>query len=453
MAKTAIPSTAVELEEMLSDRKKVEASLTDGTFPDVIKAYAKTMVENDTDLRAQVTEQTQLALTELVNDGALISGPKGFVRGPSRAVTDTKLGKLYNKKALGARLDGTFEGIGDVVRANATHLFNRFADRSALAERVVKANGITNSYGSTIPADGGFLIPEELRAELLSLSLEKGVTRGLATVIPMESLTLKIPIVDETSHASNVYGGVTAYWTEEAAALTESQGTFGSVKLEADKLTIYSEFPNELAADASAFGAFLSQRLPEALAWFEDDAFINGTGVGEPLGWLNADAAVSVTKETGQAAATIVWENVVKMYSRMLPTSHGNAVWIASHDTFPELATMALSVGTGGSAIWLNNGQAGPPMTILGRPVYFTEKTSVLGTAGDLNYVDLSYYAIGDRQSMQVDVSPHFKFQNDKTALRLIQRVTGRPWIQSALTPRNGSSSTLSPFVKVATRA
>lgn len=452
MAKTAIPSTTAELEEMLSDRTKVEASLTDGTFPDVIKAYAKTMIEKDTDLRAQVTEQTQLALAELVNDGALTNGPKGFTRGPGRTVTDTKLGKLYNKKALGARLDGTFDNIGDVLRSQ-WHNARKLPDRADLAERSSKANEITNSYGSTIPADGGFLIPEQLRAELLSLSLEKGVTRGLATVIPMESLTLKIPVVDETSHASSVYGGVVAYWGEEAASLTESQGTFGAVKLEADKLTMYQEYPNELFMDASGFGAFLNQRLPEALAYFEDDAFINGTGVGEPLGWLNADAAVSVTKETGQAAATIVWENIVKMYSRMLPTSHGNSVWIASHDTFPELATMALSVGTGGSAIWLNNGQAGPPMTILGRPVYFTEKTSVLGTAGDINYVDLSYYAIGDRQSMQVDVSPHYKFQNDKTSLRLIQRVAGRPWVMSAITPRNGSSSTLSPFVKTATRA
>lgn len=114
---------------------------------------------------------------------------------------------------------------------------------------------------------------------------------------------------------------------------------------------------------------------------------------------------------------------------------------------------MALSVGTGGGPVWLSNGVGGPPMTILGRPVIFTEKTSTLGTSGDLNFVDMSYYLIGDRQAMQVAVSDTYKFQNDKTAVRVIQRVTGRPWIQSALTPRNGSSSTLSPFVKIADRA
>ena len=181
---------------------------------------------------------------------------------------------------------------------------------------------------------------------------------------------------------------------------------------------------------------------------------MNGSGVGEPLGVLHADnaAAISVAKETGQAAATIVWENLVNMYARMLPTSLGRAVWVANIDTFPELATMSLSVGTGGSAIWLNNGAAGPPMTILGRPVIFTEKAITLGTVGDINLIDFSFYLIGDRQVMSAKSSEHFKFQNDQTAFRIIERVDGRPWLAAAITPQQGSN-TLSPYVKIATRA
>jgi HK97 family phage major capsid protein len=62
--------------------------------------------------------------------------------------------------------------------------------------------------------------------------------------------------------------------------------------------------------------------------------------------------------------------------------------------------------------------------------------------------VDLSYYLIGDRQQMQVASSTEFKFNQDKVAFRVIQRVDGRPWIQSAVTPQN-SSATLSPFVQL----
>jgi HK97 family phage major capsid protein len=96
-------------------------------------------------------------------------------------------------------------------------------------------------------------------------------------------------------------------------------------------------------------------------------------------------------------------------------------------------------------------GSAAPPVSILGRPVIFTEKTSALGTAGDINFVDLSYYLIGDRQMMQSSSSTEFKFQSDKTAFRIIERLTGMPWIQSPITPKN-SGPTLSPFVNLATR-
>jgi HK97 family phage major capsid protein len=190
------------------------------------------------------------------------------------------------------------------------------------------------------------------------------------------------------------------------------------------------------------------------LAWFEDVAFLRGTGVGEPLGVLDSgnSAKVSVAKESGQAADTIVWENLVKMYARMLPQSLSSAVWVAHPDTFPELATMALSVGTGGSAVWLNNGVSGPPATILGRPVILTEKAETLGDLGDINFIDFSYYLVGDRQSLTAMTSEHFKFSSDTTAYRIIQRVDGRPWIRSAITPNKGSN-TMSPFVSLAARA
>ncbi|HEX3088978.1 MAG TPA: phage major capsid protein, partial [Ilumatobacteraceae bacterium] len=134
--------------------------------------------------------------------------------------------------------------------------------------------------------------------------------------------------------------------------------------------------------------------------------------------------------------------------------SLGRAVWVANIDTFPQLATMSLAVGTGGSAIWLNNGVEGPPMTILGRPVIFTEKVPTLGGAGngmDISFLDFGYYLVGDRQQMRAEASEHYQFGNDITTYRIIERVDGRPWIQSAITPANGSN-TLSPFVALGER-
>jgi len=320
-----------------------------------------------------------------------------------------------------------------------------------------KAAEIMNSFGSEVPADGGFLIPEHLRSELLSVALETAVVRPRATVIPMDSLRVPIPMIDDTSHVSSVFGGIQGYWTEEAAALTESQASFGRVTLDAKKLTLYATYPNELVQDAPAFSGFIDAKFPQAHAYFEDVGFFTGTGVGEPLGYINCPASVNVAKESGQATATILWENIVKAYARMLPTSLGSAVWVANIETFPQLATMALAVGTGGAPVWIGNlgtqggGSGAPPTTILGRPVIFTEKASALGSPGDISFVDLSYYLIGDRMAVSAMLSEHYLFANDKTAYRLISRVDGRPWLQSAITPHAGSNS-LTAFVQIATR-
>ena len=165
-----------------------------------------------------------------------------------------------------------------------------------------------------------------------------------------------------------------------------------------------------------------------------------------------AAATVSVTKESGQAATTITAENIDKMYSRMLPSSTSRAVWVAHPDTLPQLVSLSRSVGTGGSVVMMSNMAGSAPMSLYGRPVILSEKCQTLGTAGDLFFVDLSYYVVGDRQSLSMASSPHVRFQNDETVWRFTQRVDGRPWVENALTPRNGSS-TISPFVNLATRA
>ena len=300
---------------------------------------------------------------------------------------------------------------------------------------------------------GGFLVPEEFRNTLLSIALEQSVIRPRATPIPMASNTVRIPYIRDASHASTVFGGVRGYWDSEAATATESEPTFAQLQLTAKKLVGYTVVSNELLADSAiALEALLQAQFGAALAYFEDDAFINGDGAGEPLGILNADALVTVAKETGQAATTLTYQNVLKMYSRMLPTSLSRAVWIMHPDTFPQLAQMSMSVGTGGSPVFIANAVGGAPTSLFGRPIIFSEKAQTLGTKGDVYFADLSYYLIGDRQSLTAAASPHVKFTTDQTVYRFIKRLDGRPWLDTAITPRNGSN-TLSPFVALAARA
>jgi HK97 family phage major capsid protein len=457
------------LEEMLSDTTRVRAMMGEpGSFKEFVNKYAQKQWEKDNDLKAQVRDQVQITMAEFARDNGLGGSRLNFGNKiPNMSVADNNRrvshgkGAAYNKASYGARLeteqgpDNQFETSAEFFQA-IWPKFETLKNSETLRRKRDSALKIQNSYGSEVPADGGFLIPERLRSDILEVALETAIVRPRAQVIPMDSLRVPIPMIDTTSNVSSVFGGVVCYWTEEGAALVESQATFGRVTLDAKKLTAYAEVPNELLADAPAFSSFFDTIFPRAIAWYEDVAFMNGTGVGEPLGFVNCPASVQVAKQSGQSGSTIVWENIIGMFARMLPTALGNAVWIASIDTFPELATMALSVGTGGGPVWMGNytnpGASTPPITILGRPVHFTEKTPQLGTTGDISFVDFSYYLIGDRQMMQSASSEQYRFQNDKTAFRVIERLDGRPWIQSSITPHNGGPN-LSPFVQLATRS
>jgi HK97 family phage major capsid protein len=462
-----LPTSSQELEEFLADPGRIKAMMsTPGQFRDFIKAYAKMTVDRDADMRQQIKEQVQMGIADFLKENGFSVGRRLDLS--SRAdltkidMKSVSLGKgtAYNAGAFGARLE---RELGEDMFDSTSEFFQAIWPRyetlknsAVLGRKRGKALQVQNSFGSEVPADGGFLIPEILRSNILQVALEDAVVRPRAQVIPMDSLRVPIPMIDSTSNVSSVFGGVVCYWTEEAAQLVESQASFGRVVLDAKKLTGYAEVPNELLADAPAFGSFVDTIFPRAIAWFEDIAFMTGTGVGEPLGFINCPASVEVPIVSGQANNTILWENVIAMYARMLPTALGRAVWICSIDTFPELATMALSVGTGGGPVWMGNytnpGTNTPPVSILGRPVYFTEKTPALGNTGDISFVDFGYYLIGDRQMMQSMSSEHYKFQNDKTAFRVIERLDGRPWIQSAITPHNNSANTLTPFVQLAAR-
>jgi HK97 family phage major capsid protein len=441
-----IPTSADELEATLSDsRKLAELARSPKDLGDFIKNYVRgQQARNGEAIAEQVRDQAQIVLAEMLKDNRFRVTNRGRLDLTTGGQSNRK-GAAYNGEALGVALDNEFKSAADFFQSLAP----RNTDGRARWDR------IKNDYSTVDPALGGFLVPEVLRSTLLQNSLEDAVVRPRAMVVTMDGPTVSFPAIDETSHASSVYGGITGTWVAEGEALPESEARFGRTTLRANKLVTYCEAPAELPQDAPrAWADFIDGAMPKALSFFEDSAFLTGNGVGRPLGALNAanTALISVAAESGQTADTLVWQNVIKMFSRMLPSSLGRAVWVASIDSFPELATMALNVGTGGSAIWLNNGVEGPPARILGRPVYFSEKVPKLGDLGDLSFIDWGQYLVGDKMEMRVSASEHYKFGNDVIAYRVIERADGRPWMKSAITPANGSSATLSPYVTLAAR-
>jgi HK97 family phage major capsid protein len=313
--------------------------------------------------------------------------------------------------------------------------FNQWQTKAALGE----ASGVT----------GGYTVPPEFYRQLLAIIEENAFIRPRAFVQPMGSATLQYPYLDVTTAPSAAgvspfFGGLQMAWTAEAQTRTEYEPKFKMMELKAWELSGYSVSSNVLLQDA-AFGLekFLFTLFGRALAWFEEYAFLQGNGVGKPVGMLNAGATISYTR---QLAGQITFSDVSNMWSKLLPYSFGKAIWAYSPTTVPQL----LQLKDGASrAIFISIDQGitqAPYWSLLGRPAIMTEKLPALGTKGDLMLIDPSLYVIGDRMQIEVAASEHVNFLANQMTWRVVERVDGQPWLDKSITLQD-TTSTVSPFV------
>lgn len=436
-----VPTNAAELAEFMADPAKLKLLFDldeeKGLTPKAeYTAFLAELAENElrSDARIAAMVQTQMAANRKadptkVERKALANGQPSY----------------YNRHAPGAGLDGVFENKGEFLQA-AWHLRDNLPNGADLGPKAAKVRQVTAAMSSVIPADGGFLIPEELRTEILAVALQESTVRSRAMTMPMASAKLSLPVVDETSRASSIFGGWVAYRTPESTAPSQSSPKFGRVVFDATKLTALTRVPNELFADAIGLERFVMQGLPKVVRDQEDRDFTGGGGVGEPLGYLAAGntALISITRNTDG----FIFHDITAMFARLFSSSHGNAIWVCSSEVLPSLLRATLSTGNATIPVvsppLLLAGQQGiqaPAGMILGKPLIVDDNAAQVGSAADLNYVDLAYYGIGDRQGATLSSSTDNRFEEDETVLKCIMRNDGRPLLLSPITPNNGGDS------------
>jgi HK97 family phage major capsid protein len=306
--------------------------------------------------------------------------------------------------------------------------------------------------------DGGYLMPVQYLGPILDAALQVERVRPYASVIPMTSNTATAGLFDYQDGTNAARGGLRMLWGAEAAAMSEQKGKLRDITLKASKAYIFCRVSRELAEDAVAFDRQLNAAMIAAVAAGLDAAFVNGTGVAQPLGAVGAGCAVTVTKESGPAASTLLLQNLAKMVGRLHPSSFARSRWMIHPTVVPTLYLMSFTVknvaGTenvGGSFVQAITQDADGTLRIFGRPCDVSDACAPLGTVGDVVLADWSRYVIGLRRDATLDRDTSRYFDSDEVAFKLTLRLDGQPGDTSPTKLRDGSN-TVSPFVVLETR-
>ena len=239
---------------------------------------------------------------------------------------------------------------------------------------------VNNVLQEGVDTDGGYLVPEEYDSRMIDVLKEENIMRRLGHIITTSG-EHKINIAATKPAAS---------WIEEGGALTFGDATFAQILLDAHKLHVAIKVTEELLYD-SAFNLekYIIEQFGKALANAEEDAFLNGDGVGKPLG-LFAETGGGTVADTLTGA--IKSDDIIGLVYALKRPYRKNASFIINDK---NLAVLRKLKDNNGAYIWQPSYQAGEPDRLLGYAVH----TSAYAPEDAIAFGDYSYYNIGDRGS------------------------------------------------------
>lgn len=330
-----------------------------------------------------------------------------------------------------------FSCLGEFVYAIR---YNRNDPRLADAYREFQVRG-AGDMSMGVGTEGGFMVPQQFKTDLLQVQPQEAIVRPRAMVIPAgdpPDAKITMPVLDQTN-AENVYGGIVVAPVAEGGTKGLTDARFKEYSLEPKEIAGYTVITDKLLRNWPAASAFLGTQFRRAMAGWEDTQFVTGTGVSRPLGIINLNCKLNVNRQT---ADSVTFNDVTNMYARV--KFGGSLIWIASQTILPLLMRMA---DAGNNTIFIANAASPVPTTLWGIPIMFNDRSPALGSEGDLILADLSYYMIKDGSGPFIDASPHVYFTSNKTVIKAFWNVDGGSWLSAPLPLEGSTTNFVSPFV------
>jgi HK97 family phage major capsid protein len=409
-------------EELINLLKgQVEDALTGDDFSGMVKDTVKQMI---TDLQNDVQSPFKVQHVEQ----QLLHNPTMTLNG---GIMTTKQGSVINLNNKSTPWVQCSEEMTAWAKDFAAYL---------------KTGMVSKFLSESVDDEGGYLVPEEFRNMMIMYDAEDTLVWGRATIWPIAGEKIQFPKLNQNPDVQDGdfdnFAGVTFGWVEEGGEKPETEPTFGMVEMIVHELAGYTEITNTLLDDSVInLINYLTRLFRSAWYWYTDKSFIQGTGGKQPLGIINDPSTLSVFRQT---ADTIEFQDVLNMESRMPAVFDTNAVWFITKQGRAALRGQSVSSSSKELVLQEMYGDhtKGYDMTILGKPAYLADgKIPALGSTGDLILGTWTWYYVGFRQDFAMDSSRHYKFRNNRTALRCSGRLDGQAAIPQAFVELDAATS------------
>lgn len=309
--------------------------------------------------------------------------------------------------------------------------------------RLAKVYNSTKDLAGTVGGSGGYIVPVDMRTDLLMIDPNAPRITSLVRRVPTSSLSGSYPVLDQfitpTAGAGDtaLAAGLTPATTAENAAMSEDNITFEQLEWRVKKIGGYVDVPNELTADAPALETLLRDLFRIAIDSKLERHILRGAGGGQPVGIMNAACTVAVTTATNNVFAEA---DALAMLARFIQVGN-EPVWVMHRSVIPDLASFTASDRD------LVEWRGGMSSTLLGYPIIYSQHMDQANN-NDVLLADFSAYLLFDRQDLMIDFSEHAKFESDQGVWRYKVRVDGMPWMKAAITDASPQGSfTQSAFV------
>lgn len=258
-------------------------------------------------------------------------------------------------------------------------------------------------------ADGGYLFPDEFRAEIIRELATQPRMRNEVRVVPMKRDVMNMPSLTNTPKV---------YWTLENSAKTTTTANFGQITLTAKKMAAILYASDELIEDSDTTDVvqFIIGLFAEAIGQEEDRVITRGNGTTEPTGYHGFSTIASIT-----CGGNLDFDDLIDLEYALPGKYQRNAKWFVNRENLREMRKLK---DTTGRYLWQDAVTAGGQPTWHGFPI--VEDNNL--PSADIYFGDLQQaYWLGDRQQMTVKVTQDSEtaFTRDQTAIRVVARIAG----------------------------